>query len=315
MEKYLIEDLGVPKNRIQLLLGTSDSLDLDTASPTRANIIKTLYSLVDNPDIKRGDNIIVYFAGHGTRYATKEYYRSRTPPGVSLASIKPIEALCPMDRTSMDSAGSPIPDICDREINALFTQISLTKGHTITLILDCCYSGTHTKSSAGRTHRTVPPLPRASIGPMLEDAHQALMAFPQYLARCSVAAPDWQPDIGSHVVLSACQEYQFAREVKEDAGFRGVFTSALVQAFRSGQLEKGSTYVDIIRALPQWPHQTPIVAGDHKEEPMVPRVSRSWSPCSPIAGEFLIITAQYRSFFSSSIFVLTNMHTLIVSCN
>ncbi|SJL12641.1 uncharacterized protein ARMOST_16070 [Armillaria ostoyae] len=247
MEKYLIEDLGT--------------------SPTRANIFKTLYNLVDNPDIKRGDNIIVYFAGHGSRYAAEEYYRGRTPPGVSLASIRPIEALCPMDRTAMDSTGSPIPDISDREINALFTQISLTKGHTITLILDCCYSGTHTKSSADRAHRTVPPLPRASIGPMLEGAHQALMAFPQYLARCSVVALDWQPDTGSHVVLSACQEYQFAREVEEDTGFHGVFTSALVQVFRSGQSERGSTYVDIIRALPQWPHQTPV-AGDHKEEPI-----------------------------------------------
>ncbi|KAK0443272.1 peptidase C14, caspase domain-containing protein, partial [Armillaria borealis] len=138
VKKYLIEDLGVPKNRIQLLLGTSDGLDLDATSPTRANLIKTLYSLVDNPDIKRGDNIIVYFAGHGTRYAAKEHYRSEH-------RREPTEALCPMDRTDMDSTGSPIPDISDREINAIFTQISLTKGHTITLILDCCYSGTHTK--------------------------------------------------------------------------------------------------------------------------------------------------------------------------
>ncbi|PBK88419.1 hypothetical protein ARMGADRAFT_865756, partial [Armillaria gallica] len=145
MEKYLIEDLGVPKNRIQLLLDTSDGLGLDTTSPTRANIIKmALYSLVDNLDIKRGDNIIVYFAGQGTRYAAKEYYRSRTLPGVSLASIRPIEALCPKDRTSKDSTGSLIPDVSVHEINAPFTQISLTKGHTITLILDC-YSGTHTK--------------------------------------------------------------------------------------------------------------------------------------------------------------------------
>ncbi|PBK64593.1 hypothetical protein ARMSODRAFT_1087990 [Armillaria solidipes] len=46
MEKYLVENLGVPKNRIQLLLGGDD---LDTvSSPTRANILRTLYSLIDN---------------------------------------------------------------------------------------------------------------------------------------------------------------------------------------------------------------------------------------------------------------------------
>ncbi|KAK0207391.1 hypothetical protein IW262DRAFT_1237773, partial [Armillaria fumosa] len=148
MEKYLMQDLGIPKNQIQLLLGALDEEakpGLDASTPTHANIIRTLYSLIDNPDIKCGDNIVIYFSGHGTHYAAKEYYHTRTPPGVSLASIEPIEALCPMDRTDLDDTGSPIPDISDREINAIFSQISLTKGHTIMLILDCCYSSTHTK--------------------------------------------------------------------------------------------------------------------------------------------------------------------------
>ncbi len=112
MERYLIDDLGVPSNRIQLLLGTSGvevNPDLGIISPTRANIIRTLYSLIDNCNIKRGDNIVVYFAGHGARYAAREYYRSRIPPDASLASIRPMEALCPMDRNRFGRYGITHP--------------------------------------------------------------------------------------------------------------------------------------------------------------------------------------------------------------
>ncbi len=31
-----------------------------------------------------------------------------------------------------------------------------------------------------------------------------------------MATPNWQPDTRSHVVLTACQECEFAREVEED---------------------------------------------------------------------------------------------------
>ncbi len=240
MERYLIDDLGVPSNRIQLLLGTSGvevNPDLGIISPTRANIIRTLYSLIDNCNIKRGDNIVVYFAGHGARYAAREYYRSRIPPDASLASIRPMEALCPMDRTDLDATGLPIPDISDREINAIFTQISLTKGHAITLILDCCYSGTHTKSSTGV--RTIPPLPRASIGPMLEGAHQALIAFPQYLGRCSVAAHDWQPD---RVLMLFCRRVKNMSLREKWKKIRDIMVCSpmrLCKTLRSGRLGEG----------------------------------------------------------------------------
>ncbi len=42
MEKYIVEDLGVPCNRIQRLLGPTGGETTDgPISPTRANILKT----------------------------------------------------------------------------------------------------------------------------------------------------------------------------------------------------------------------------------------------------------------------------------
>ncbi|KAK0445210.1 hypothetical protein EV421DRAFT_2055117 [Armillaria borealis] len=272
IEKYLVEDLGVPRDRIQRLLGPMGQKTADNSiSPTRANITRTLYSLIDNPDIMRGDNIIIYFAGNGTLYDVEEYYRNRVPPEVSIAPIRSIKALCPMDHGASDDTGSEILDISDREIDAIVTQISQQKGHKITLILDCGYLRPSIRYACPlgirRSLRIVVPLSRHTIEPMLEGAHQCLAAYPQYLARRSVAAYDWRPDRSSHVVLAACQEYQYAREAEDDAGIHGVFTKALMDALRSGQ-SRGTTYADLISKLPMWCFQTSLVTGDHKNEPI-----------------------------------------------
>ncbi|KAK0227236.1 hypothetical protein EDD85DRAFT_890454, partial [Armillaria nabsnona] len=127
MQRFLIEDLSVPKHRIQSLFGSKKpQATHDPTTPNRANIIETLTSLIYNTDIKHGDNIIIYFSGHGSSYSCEDYYGH---------GVGDIEALCLIDRT--DENSSSIPDISDREINIILRQISHAKGHRITLILDC----------------------------------------------------------------------------------------------------------------------------------------------------------------------------------
>ncbi|PBK82956.1 hypothetical protein ARMGADRAFT_868749, partial [Armillaria gallica] len=128
MERFLIEDLSVPKHRIQSLLGSkkAQATHNNPTTPNRANIIETLTSLIYNTSIKHGDNIIIYFSGHGSSYSCEDYCGH---------GVGNIEALCPIDRT--DENSSPVPDISDREINIILRQISHAKGHRITFILDC----------------------------------------------------------------------------------------------------------------------------------------------------------------------------------
>ncbi|KAK0217300.1 hypothetical protein IW262DRAFT_1299243 [Armillaria fumosa] len=103
MEAFLVEDLGVPKSRIQILLGSkTQGAHGDPTLPTRANIIQTHTSLIYNSEIEHGDNIVIYFSGHGSSYFCEEYCRK---------GAGPVEALCPMDRTEED--GFPVPDIND----------------------------------------------------------------------------------------------------------------------------------------------------------------------------------------------------------
>ncbi|PBK72068.1 hypothetical protein ARMSODRAFT_851339, partial [Armillaria solidipes] len=137
MKKFLIEKLEVPGNRIQCLLGSKISTCGDSLTPSHANIVNVLYSLIDNPGIAWGDNIIIYYAGHGSSYHCSESAHFWTPGSKRRTGACPIEALCPIDRDTKDADGKWIPDISDRELNAVFTEISRTKGHKITFIADC----------------------------------------------------------------------------------------------------------------------------------------------------------------------------------
>ncbi|KAK0498938.1 hypothetical protein EDD18DRAFT_1055009, partial [Armillaria luteobubalina] len=134
MEKYLVDDL--------LILGPAcygnTSTDVSTI-PSRVNIVSLLHSLIMNPNIKHGDPIIIFFSGHGSRYSLSD---DDSDPDFDEElddehSQKYVEALCPMDRNTIDSSGALIPDITDRELNTILAQIASMKGSQITFILDC----------------------------------------------------------------------------------------------------------------------------------------------------------------------------------
>ncbi|KAK0227237.1 hypothetical protein EDD85DRAFT_727215, partial [Armillaria nabsnona] len=115
---YLVKDLKVPVEQIQLLLSP------DPEHATRTNV---------NTKIGHGDNIIVFFSGRGTCYPCAMYFTD------TIGGQGNVEALCPMDR------GSTIPDISDREMNIILKQICRSKGHRITVFLDCCHSTSATR--------------------------------------------------------------------------------------------------------------------------------------------------------------------------
>ncbi|KAK0224535.1 caspase domain-containing protein [Armillaria nabsnona] len=264
VEKYLKEDIGIPQERMQLLLGSQGASSEDPLFPSRINIVKTLLSLVDNPQIEVGDNIIIYFSGHGSGYSPNDYHFGDAEDSHSLGGVDhSIEAICPIDRDAIDSSGLRVPDISDREINSIFQQISRSKGHRITFLLDSCHSGTHVRCFPEPGTRTVPPLPRASLRRMLYVADENLSRYPSYK---SILDSDWRPDMSSHVILAACKEYQIAREVESETGYNGIFTRAIIDALRSGNLSEKSTYIDLLCSLPVRRGQTPVVAGKNKSD-------------------------------------------------
>ncbi|SJL10596.1 uncharacterized protein ARMOST_13984 [Armillaria ostoyae] len=273
MKKYLVEYLHVPNERIQNLLGPAHygdtSTDVSSLSPSRANILSVLLSLITNPNIKYGDPIIIFFAGHGSRYllSSQDGPDDDKARGDNGCPPKFVEAFCPMDRDSHDSSGVPVPDISDRELNTILSQIFSEKGSRITCILDCCHAGSITRALNPNV-RTSAALKDTSLQEMLFTAEQNLKDLPGYR---SVLAKDWYPDMNSHVVLAACKKSELAkteRIMKEDGTMerRGVFTGRLIDTLKSDGWREEATYEDLIEAMAPIDSQTPCVAGERKNK-------------------------------------------------
>ncbi|KAK0460746.1 peptidase C14, caspase domain-containing protein, partial [Desarmillaria tabescens] len=136
VERYLVHHLHIPTGQIQKLLGHHDAPPTDISSiPSCENILSTLLGLSTNSDIEHGDPIIIFFAGHGSRYLWSDNHEDKE---------KFVEAFCPMDRNTLNRNGKPISDITNQEINTILSEISHTKGHRISVILDCCHAGSIT---------------------------------------------------------------------------------------------------------------------------------------------------------------------------
>ncbi len=255
MKEFLIDKLNVPGHRVQCLLGSKHPIPGSPIPPSRTNIVNVLYSLVGNVQIQSSDNIIIYYAGHGSSY---DETGSRS---------NPIQAMCPIDRDTMGPDGRWIPDISDRELNALFTQISRAKGHKITFFSDCCFAGGMSRDLSPPTGtRAMAPTSHSDVNDMLHAAHTMLQHLPRYR---SVLSQDWQPDMSSHVSVAARQDYQAVRE-SGGGGDRcgGEFTRNLVDALTSGECNQGTTYRDLANLLNRSFDQTPSICGDHMNEPL-----------------------------------------------
>ncbi|KAK0462288.1 uncharacterized protein EV420DRAFT_1639498 [Desarmillaria tabescens] len=170
MQEYLTEDLGVPRARIQLLVGSKEH-----ASPNDP---------MNPSQIAFGDNVIIFYSGHGACYP------SHAEEG---------DAVVP---SQISATGNS---------TGILTQISRAKGDRIMVILDCCHSGSLIQDLPEPGARTSPPMMCATLQDMLMAGENALRGFPGYR---SIMAKDWTLDMSSHVVLAACRGYQFAKPKK-----------------------------------------------------------------------------------------------------
>ena len=114
MRDYLHKDLGVPRSQIK---------NLRNSEATRSAIIEGIKAFSLNDEIKEGDSILIYFAGHGGS--------ADTPKGWEVGSTGKIELLIPYDHSSPLEDGNPKHGIPDRTIGALLSQLAIEKGDNI----------------------------------------------------------------------------------------------------------------------------------------------------------------------------------------
>jgi hypothetical protein len=202
--------LGV--KRITVLAGWPKD---EAARPTRANIIGHLDRLADTA--KKGDRVIVYFAGHGSQQ-----------PDTNRDEIDGLdEIFLPADAKGWNGKKGEVENsITDDELGAKLRAIR-ARGARVWLLLDCCHSGSGVRGVGERSRG----LEAANLG--IPDA---AIARARRGAIASGAVK--KESIEGIVAMYGAQSHRTAPELMlpknaDNADWHGAFTFVLV-----GQLQR-----------------------------------------------------------------------------
>ncbi|VDB83368.1 unnamed protein product [Peniophora sp. CBMAI 1063] len=248
---------------------------LTNEQATEANIIASIRSFwrhvcdskarctcaVEN--VRRDDPILIFYAGHGCSLPK--------PDGWPTASSH-IQALAPYDaRVENGVVKGVIPD---RVFGALLRELANNKGDNITVVLDCCHSGSGTRDSDSiprgiefKSYRpgedeviyhTIDPSYQKEIWGADNCQDRSLRSIERGVGGKVDPSAFANGSLQSHVLLAACSPDQSAYEDCVVHG--GRFTSALLALLK--QPTAGAmTYSELIKRLDKLPLQTPQCEG------------------------------------------------------
>ncbi|KAL0567812.1 hypothetical protein V5O48_014182 [Marasmius crinis-equi] len=235
--KLLLKEMyGVPERRIVKLINQE---------ATREKILRALESLVNRPEIDKNDPIVIYYAGHGSEIETE--------------SAGKMQMLLPQDFVRNGSLNRQGQGITDRSLCHLLTKIAEKKSDNITVIFDCCNSGSGTRKAElfGFSIRGL-DLPSSYTIPPDILAQELAPEREGYHLRSSMSKT---AGYSSHILLAACRSNQTAKESKEG----GAFTSRLIALLRQGGMNRPSNANIILQIeIPEDYNQNPQCEGMNK---------------------------------------------------
>ncbi|KAK0214586.1 caspase domain-containing protein [Armillaria fumosa] len=237
VKAYLLDTLDIPEHRIKTLRNEE---------ATRVTIEEEIKNLGRNPEITKDDPILIFYAGHG----------GETPKYPD--SIEMIQMLVPHDFIPSGSGNAQEGQgVLDAKLNRLLEDLAKKKSDNITVILDCCHSGSGT-----RTHDSDPTFAVRGIDlPKTYTIAQDLLRDIESDSRTSNVPTGFQTaGLLSHVLLAACKQGQEARE----ACGRGAFTKALLDLLQDPKGIDKLTYKDVVANLHPLPKQDPQCEGVHQ---------------------------------------------------
>ncbi|KAG8745076.1 hypothetical protein FRC10_008928 [Ceratobasidium sp. 414] len=250
---YLTKDLKVPENQLLCLLD---------GKATRKEIINSFQRhLVENKGINHSDPIVIYFAGYGTRQKAPSEWCSGPNDGMT-ELILPYDA--GLEKGSYHLEDEYTHGIPGRTLGALIHRLSQVKGDNITVILDCCFSGSGTGGCVRERYSYDPDAPPAPFT-LDEDLVGMLSPVPSTQAQqativkgmsCNLSVPSEAPSPETHILLAACKGGERAQEVPQvdriatqpRHASSGSFTTALLKTLRESDLATTS-YAALTRAV------------------------------------------------------------------
>ncbi|WP_116108601.1 caspase family protein [Lewinella sp. IMCC34191] len=163
--------------------------------------------------ITAGDHLCFVFCGHGSREPAAQAFRTYFPESLQ-------ETLVCFD--------SRLPGglaLADKELAWLLQDIA-DRGADITVVLDCCHSGSGTRNAARADGTRIRRAPDASTPRPLESYLGGRIA-----RQLAAAGTEYRSPNPAHVLLSACDRREEATELP---GGRGLLSSAVEIVLEAG---------------------------------------------------------------------------------
>jgi hypothetical protein len=246
---FLVDRLQVPAAQV---------LTLTDGEATRAGIIQAFRThLIDNPAIPRGAQLLFAYSGHGSRMATAD---PRELDGYN-------ETLVPADARTVDPrTGQAVRDLPDKTLAALIRRLAAAKGDQITVLLDCCHSGSGSRDPEGPGalgERRAEPDERPAPADLDEDI------VGQDLPR-GAGPSGWAAGGVDHVLLAGCRDGESSYEYRgPEQVVHGAMTYFLLQELQ--QLRPDTSYADLHERVAAkvngiYRNQLPQCEGDRTRE-------------------------------------------------
>jgi len=168
---------------------------------------------------KKGDVALFYYSGHGSQEQAPEEFWKLEPDHLD-------ETLVCFDSRSPGSW-----DLADKEIAKLIGDVA-AKGPHVSVILDCCHSGSGTREIDTVVRRAPTDLRRRPIESFIVSLAEAEAASASRSAKATGASRYAAPE-GRHVLFAACRDDEEAKEYNADGKHRGAFSFFLGDALKS----------------------------------------------------------------------------------
>ncbi|KAK7676784.1 hypothetical protein QCA50_020252 [Cerrena zonata] len=203
--------------------------------PTRETMLREMRNLVQ--DARPGDRFVFQFSGHGAQKKNKD---GKEKDGYDEVIFPYDVEIDPRDEKLLQSSNS----IMDDEINDILVK-SLPGGSQLSMIFDCCHSGTAADLPHDYEDECTSPLSPISVpiddgNPFIRTRKRGFTVRGRDAGSPTVSpvAPSWESDTSTRsndkpyvVCWSACKDNQLAFERPGDTG-GGLFVEAFTQALR-----------------------------------------------------------------------------------
>lgn len=254
MEMFLRERITGERGELKVRVLTNDAATRDAVIAG----FREHLALADQDDVA-----LFYFSGHGSQEPAPKEFWHLEPDHLNETLV------------CYDSRLPGKYDLADKELAKLIAEVAERQPH-IVVVLDSCHSGSGTRAGDDAGLRHTPADTRARpIDAFLKSRLDAT-AHPARLERADASVPGSRPTSGwielpegSHVLLSACQADEEAKEDWLDGEQRGVFSHYLLETLQ--HTGESMTYRDLFKQVNtsvrgRVARQSPIIEANNSQD-------------------------------------------------